>query len=130
MTRDGGMQILRFGVVGVVVAALYVLLYLLLQPVLSQPAANALAFLIAVGVQYLGQTLFTFRRPLAVSAQIGRFTAMIGAGLLMSALITGWIGPQLGWPHWMSAAMVTVVLPVQNYVFMKLWVYSDREAAA
>ena len=129
MSRDTAYQTLRFGIVGVGVAALYVLLYLGFQTVMAQSVANGLAFLIAVAVQYLGQTLFTFRRPLAVPAQIGRFVAMIGCGLVMSALITGMVGPALGWADWMSAVIVTVVLPVQNYLFMKLWVYIDREAA-
>ncbi|MEX0285248.1 MAG: GtrA family protein [Paracoccaceae bacterium] len=123
-------QAIRFGIVGASVAALYVVLYLLLKAVMAQGLANALAFLIAVGVQYVGQTVFTFNRPLAVPAQIGRFAAMIGCGLLISALITGGIGPQLGWPDWVAAVTVTIVLPAQNYLFMKLWVYSDREAAA
>lgn len=123
-------QVLRFGVVGVGVAALYVLLYLALKPVMAQPLANGLAFLIAVVAQYLGQTLFTFRKPLAVPDQIGRFIAMIAAGLAFSALITGWAGPAIGLVDWLAAAVVTIWLPVQNYIFMKLWVYTDREAAA
>lgn len=138
MTQGWG-QIIRFGIVGVTVAGLYVLLYLGLQAVMAQAAANALAFGLAVLVQYVGQTLFTFRQKLAVPDQIGRFAAMIGLGLLVSALLTGLIGPALGWADWAAAAAVTVILPVQNYLFMTLWVYahpkprnsnSDREATA
>ncbi|MBO6776881.1 MAG: GtrA family protein [Marinibacterium sp.] len=130
MTRAEVGQILRFGVVGVTVAALYVLLYAGLKTVMVQPVANAVAFLIAVAVQYVGQTVLTFRRPLGVPAQIGRFIAMISAGLVMSAILTGAVGPVLGLADWVAAAAVTVILPVQNYLFMKLWVYSAKEATA
>ncbi len=130
MTRAGVGQLLRFGVVGVTVAALYVLLYAALKTVTVQPIANAVAFLIAVAVQYVGQTVFTFRRPLGAPAQIGRFIAMISAGLVMSAILTGAVGPALGWVDWVAAAAVTVILPAQNYLFMKLWVYSAKEATA
>ncbi len=130
MTRPALHQTLRFAVVGGAVAVFYVLLYTALKPVLSQAAANALAFLLAVALQYVAQTVYTFRRPLAVPTQIGRFTAMVGCGLIVSAVITGWVGPTLGWPDWAAATTVTVVLPVQNYLFMKFWVYSIKEAAA
>lgn len=130
MSRADFSQFLRFALVGASVAALYVLLYLIFRTVMAQPVANGLAFLIAVAVQYAGQTLFTFRRAWAVPDQIGRFTAMVGFGLAMSAILTGWVGPMMGWPDWVSAAIVTVVLPVQNYLFLKLWVYSNTEATA
>lgn len=129
MKRDWG-QLVRFGLVGVSVAGVYILLYLALQAVMAQALANALAFGLAVALQYVGQTLFTFRKKLAVPDQIGRFAAMIGLGLAVSALITGLIGPALGWADWLAAATVTVILPVQNYFFMKLWVYTSTEATA
>lgn len=121
----------RFAVVGASVAAIYILLYLGLQAQgLARPVANIAAFLFAVAVQYVGQTLFTFRRRLAVPAQMSRFIGMILLGLLVSALITGRLGPALGWPDWLAAAVVTVVLPVQNYLILKIWVYSEKYASS
>ena len=121
----------RFAVVGAGVAALYVVLYLaLLTAGLAQPVANAAAFTLAVVAQYLGQTLFTFQRPLASASQITRFLVMIGLGLAVSAAITGAVGPALGWANWASAIAVTLILPVQNYLFLRLWVYATTEAAA
>ena len=124
MTGERPGTILRFGVVGSVVAGCYVALYLgLLALGLYQPLANLAAFLTAVLVQYLGQTMWTFHRPLALPGQIGRFLFTISFGLVVSALVTGTLGPGLGWPDWVSAAVVTVVLPVQNYLFFRNWVF-------
>lgn len=118
-------QILRFSVVGATVAGLYVLGYTaLLAAGLPQAPANALAFAAAVAVQYILQTWWTFRRPLGLPDQMARFACTIAAGFAVSALITGMIGPMLGWADWLSAAAVTVILPVQNFIIFRLWVYA------
>lgn len=118
-------QILRFSVVGATVAGLYVLAYTaLLGAGAGQAAANALAFSGAVAVQYVLQTWWTFRRPLALPDQMARFACTIAAGFAVSALITGVIGPALSWADWLSAAAVTVILPVQNFIIFRLWVYA------
>ncbi|MBL4750896.1 MAG: GtrA family protein [Amylibacter sp.] len=117
-------QILKFAVVGVTVALCYVLLYLGFMAIgFSQPVANGFAFIIAVIVQYFGQTLWTFRRPLNVPDQIMRFTCVISLGLVVSAAITGLIGPAFGWADWLSPIVVTIILPIQNYLLFKIWVF-------
>lgn len=120
-------RIIRFAVVGVTVAVFYFVLYLtFLSFGLPQLKANLMAFLFAIILQYVGQTMWTFRRPLAVPDQIGRFLITISLGLLVSSLITSALGPALGWENWLSAGIVTVVLPVQNYLFFKIWVFSGK----
>ncbi|NNE51438.1 MAG: GtrA family protein [Sulfitobacter sp.] len=121
--RTGGTMV-RFALVGVGVAGLYVLAYLVLLHLgVAQALANALAFGLAVAVQYIGQAAFTFDRKLADSWQFLRFSVMIGLGFLTSALVTGWIGPHLGLSDGVSALMVTVILPLQNFILMSLWVF-------
>lgn len=119
-------QFLRFAIVGTVVAGFYVSIYLaFLALSLDQPLANFLAFLIAVTVQYVGQTWWTFRKPLGRPDQIVRFACTIGLGYLVSAGITGFLGPVLDWPAYVSASVVAVVLPVQNYLIFRIWVFAD-----
>ncbi|AHC99637.1 GtrA family protein [Leisingera methylohalidivorans] len=121
---DAG-QVLRFSVVGAAVAGLYVLGYTgLLAAGLAQASANGLAFAAAVAVQYVLQTAWTFRRPLGLPEQMARFACTIAAGFAVSMVITGVIGPALGWADWLSAAAVTVILPVQNFIIFRLWVYA------
>lgn len=120
------LRVFRFALVGGLVAVIYVSLYLaFLQLGLSRTLANGAAFGLAVVTQYLGQTLFTFRRSLSEAGQIARFATMIGFGFLTSALVTGWIGPAASAPEWAAAAAVAVILPVQNYLLMRLWVYAE-----
>ncbi len=119
--------IIRFAIVGTGVAACYFLLYLLfLELGLQQAGANTLAFMIAVTTQYIAQTMWTFRRPLGVPDQIVRFLVAIGCGYVVSLAITGYLGPGLGWPDWLSGGVVTVVLPVQNYLFFRTWVFVEK----
>lgn len=121
-------QMLRFSLVGGIVAVVYVLAYVVfLELNMPQASANGVAFLLCVVVQYVGQTWFTFRQPLGVPDQLFRFTCTIAAGWVVSALITGAIGPALGFAPWLCAAIVTVVLPVQNYIIFRLWVFSRSE---
>ena len=119
------MQLLRFAIVGALVALCYMLGYLgLLALGIPQVAANALAFLLAVALQYLGQAGFTFRRRLGDRAQMLRFLAMIGLGLVSAGLITGPVADALGVAPWLAALTVTILLPIQNYAFMTLWVFA------
>ncbi|WP_102108100.1 GtrA family protein [Oceaniglobus roseus] len=119
--------LLRFALVGAAVAGSYVLLYLAFQAAgLDRAAANALAFALAVVLQYLGQARLTYRRRLADGGQIGRFALMIGCGFATSALVTGILGPRLGLSDALSAAAVALLLPVQNFLLMTLWVFSRQ----
>lgn len=129
MSKEEALRLCRFGTVGVSVALLYVLLYWgQVTFGVVQGVANFVAFAVAVLVQYVAQTLWTFRRPLAVPDQAFRFSTTIGIGFGVSALITGWIGPSFGWADWQAAAVVAVVLPVQNYIIFRVWVYARPES--
>lgn len=120
-------RIIRFAIVGATVAAVYIVLYLaLLAFGVLQLMANLVALLLAIILQYVGQTMWTFRRPLVVPEQLGRFLFTVSLGLLVSGFITGTLGPALGWANWVSAAIVTVVLPAQNYLFFRSWVFPDK----
>ena len=119
------MQLARFALVGTTVALVYVAGYLLLLEVgINQPLANALAYLIAILAQYLGQAAYTFDKPINDRTQIGRFIVMTGLGFLTAAAITGQIGPFLNASNWAAEVAVILILPIQNYIIMTLWVFS------
>lgn len=122
---DGVKQLIRFGTVGVAVALTYIGLYLtLVSAGMSHFVANGMAFSQAVVLQYACQAAFTFHKPLADKTQILRFAAMISLGYVTSALITGPVATALSLPPWQAAVAVTVILPVQNYILMSLWVFA------
>ena len=123
-------MLFRFAIVGVGVAALYVAAYLLmLEFGLGKTLANLIAFATAITVQYIGQAAFTFRKPLDDQTQMLRFICMIGAGFLSAGAITGFIGPALSFSDIASAISVTLILPVQNFFIMKLWVFTQNPKA-
>jgi putative flippase GtrA len=118
-------KLVRFGIVGGGTALTYVLLYLMfLAAGMPQIAANGIAFLLAVMLQYAGQASFTFGRQLNDRIQIIRFAVMVCLGFASSALMTAVLPDLIGLPDWAAAALVTVYLPVQNYIFMTLWVFA------
>jgi len=117
---------IRFACVGASVAALYIVLYLLFLHVgWAQWIANGVAFLLAVAVQYVGQAGITFKARINDRAQVLRFAVMIGLGLLTSAGITGLLAPMMGLADWLAAGIVTLVLPIQNYVILSRWVFAQ-----
>lgn len=121
-------SIVRFAIVGASVAGIYVLGYLvLLELGVAQPVANIAAFLFAVLVQYFAQTIWTFRKSVKQPRQAARFVVTITLGILVSMVVTGRIGPMLGWADWLSAGVVATILPIQNYIIFKVWVYRSSD---
>ena len=121
-------RLLSFALIGGLSAGVYVSLYLtFLHFGLMSGAANALAFGCAVIAQYIGQARLTFRRQLNDPRQMMRFGLMITSGAATSAVITGGIAPYFMQPPWAGAVIVTLVLPIQNFAFMSLWVFAKSD---
>lgn len=122
-------KLIRFALVGATVAGLYVTLYLaLLWFGFPQLIANAVAFGLAVMFQYLAQAHFTFGQSLGDARQVLKFIIMVASGFITATVLTVLIGPQLGLKDGVSALMVTVILPFQNFLLMSLWVFSEASA--
>ena len=54
-----------------------------------------------------------------------RFLCMIAAGFLTASVITSVVGPALNITDMAAAILVTLLLPIQNYFIMKLWVFTQ-----
>lgn len=106
-------------------AICYIGLYLALIAIgMPKFAANGVAFFLAILFQYAAQAAFTFQRPLGQKTQMVRFAVMVSLGFVTSAIITGPVAVALGLPDWQAALAVTILLPVQNFFLMKLWVFA------
>ena len=117
-------QLLRFGVIGVCVTLVYVIGYTSLHHAGLKPFhANALAYVSAVLVQFFGQTLWAFRRPLRDGPQTRRFFATIAFGIAYSSFVVSVVGPAFSLTPWIVAGVVAVTVPAINYLFFRLWVY-------
>ena len=117
-------RFLRFSVVGAVVAAIYVAGFTLLSHAgMNLYLANLIAFTVAVTFQYLAQTLWTFKGSIGDHSQGVRFGVTIGLGLALSTIISSVLAPAFGWPSWLAASLVAVLLPITNFVAFRFWVY-------
>lgn len=122
-------RLIRFGTTGFAVAVVYVGGYtMLFHAGLAPFIANLVAFGASVAVQYVLQTVWTFRRRLMDGAQSVRFLALIGFGLVYSSVIASIVGPALDWRPWVAAGLVAVTMPALNYVAYRLWVYGPDGA--
>jgi putative flippase GtrA len=123
-------RLIRFGATGFVVAVVYVGGYtMLFHDGFAPFFANLIAFGSSVAVQYVLQTVWTFKRRLLDGAQTARFLTLIGMGLGYSSLIASLVGPAFVWRPWVSAGLVAVTLPVLNYIAYRLWVYGPDMSA-
>ena len=124
-TRETLAQALRFALVGVTVACVYVIGYLVLRRIGIPPApAATVAYGIAIVLQYLGHSGFTFRRRVRDGGQIRRFVILNGIGLVTAVVLTLVLTNGFNTPDWVASAAVVVVLPVLNWFLMRLWVFA------
>ena len=129
LNKLGRTRIVRFGLVGTAVAALYVGLFTVLVALEVQEfLANVLAVVVAVMFQYVMQTAYTFRNRILIRGQAMRFIFTIGIGLAISTPITTIIGPAFGWKEYFSASIVVVLSSLTNYVLFTFWVYRKKDS--
>ena len=118
---------MRFLITGGFVACIYVTGFTLLYNFgLDLLTANFVAFTFSVVIQYVMQTRWTFRRPLFSGSQTVRFAVTIAVGLVYSSVIASYVGPTLSWRPWFSAGVISVSLPIINYLSFRLWVYGPE----
>ncbi len=128
MRAEIAAQILRFGIIGLTATAVH---YLVLRTAITgfglPPApANGVAFLIALGASWLGQSRWVFRRPGTDGARMLRFAVSALGGLLgnmaIMAIVTGAIG--LPWQAGFLAALI--IVPAASFAVNRLWVFRAR----
>jgi putative flippase GtrA len=123
MTRH---RIVRYAMVGVLVAATYVGLAALLRMTtpLSAPLASAIAFACAVVVQYVAHSRYTFGVEATNWLQAARFVTTVGLGFVLSTAFVGWLAPRWGICELCALLVVVIVLPIVNYLIFLLWVFA------
>lgn len=122
--------IVRYSIVGLSVAVMYVACLNLLERAQLAPTAvnSALAFIIAVAFQYVAQGAFTFRRPLQDRLQLARFATTVALGFVISTLVVSYLGPRVGLSTFISSLAVVVLLPFFNFAMFIVWVFADKRS--
>lgn len=117
----------RFIVVGTSVAAIYIVLSLALNRFIADlRVASAIAFAVAVAIQYLGHRLYTFGSRNRKADELFRFLVVISLGIVLSFVITH-VGGAMSVSPILSLLTVAVVTPLVNFIFFSLWVFVARD---
>lgn len=116
-------RVWRFGVVGGVSTLVHVAVGMGLHHGMGASPlwANGVAFTVAVGVSFLGQTRLTFPEATADGRAFLRFLAVALLGFGLNQLIV-WIatGP-FGGPYWVGLAIVVTTVPFVTFLSLRYW---------
>ena len=121
-------QVPLFAVVGVAATLTHVIAALAARELgdLSPLAANFVGYACAVGVSYLGNARFTFRRAVLHGPQFVRFVVVSLAGLALTQGLTWLLAERAAWPFWMALAVVAVAVPALSFVMQRTWAFRAR----
>lgn len=126
--RPLAQQVPLFALVGAVATVTHVVAALAARELsgLSPLAANFVGYLCAVGVSYLGNARFTFRRAVLQGPQFVRFVAVSLAGLALTQGLTWLLVEQMRWPFWAGLGVVAVAVPALSFVLQRLWAFRSH----
>lgn len=120
------MQLVRFGGIGFLTTFVHVAVALAASLAgLAPLAANAIGFLVAVSVSYLGHARVTFGRLPRYGAEAGRFMATALLGYAVSSLTVWTVEMRLGLGMGAAMAVVALTVPTASFLAMRFWVFSD-----
>jgi putative flippase GtrA len=127
--RPLAQQVPLFVIVGAAATGTHVLAALAAREVagLSPLAANFVGYACAVGVSYLGNARFTFRRAVLHGPQFARFVAVSLAGLALTQALTWLLVERLDWPFWGGLGVVAVAVPALSFGLQRLWAFRRAE---
>lgn len=117
-------EFIRFGLVGVANTMVHAGIVIALMEALAPPAfvANGVAFVFANLMSYSLNSRFTFKTPVSFLGY-RRFLLVSLVSLALTLLVTLVVG-YLGWHYGVGLIMVILVVPVLNYMVMKVWAFA------
>lgn len=118
-------QVPLFAIVGAAATVTHVVAALAARELahLSPMATNFVGYLCAVGVSYLGNARFTFRRAVLHGPQFLRFVVVSLLGLALTQGLTWLLVERLDWPFWAGLGVVAVAVPALSFVLQRLWAF-------
>ena len=118
-------QVPLFAIVGAAATLTHVIAALAAREAagLSPMGANFVGYLAAVGVSYLGNARFTFRRAVLHGPQFARFVVVSLAGLALTQGLTWLLVERMNWSFSAGLAVVAVAVPALSFVLQRLWAF-------
>lgn len=117
-------EFIRFGLVGVANTVVHAGIVIALMEAFVPPAfvANGVAFVFANLMSYALNSRFTFKTPLSFLGY-RRFLLVSLVSLGLTLLITS-VVEYLGWHYSGGLIMVILLVPILNYMVMKIWAFA------
>ncbi len=124
--RETFWQLVRYGVNGLLVTALYSAVYLVLNRTagIHPQLANLAGYLVAVGTGYILHSKVTFRDH--GSRDRGTQVRFVVASLVsyaFNALWTWICTDVLRWPSWTPVVPISTLTPILLFAINRLWVF-------
>jgi putative flippase GtrA len=119
-------QILRFGLIGglATLAHLSVAVALVEGAAFPVLRANALAFLAALLLSYLGNRIWTFDGGGTHRRDFSRFALVALTCLAVNQAIVYGAVEALGWDYRLALAIVVLVIPAASFLLNRQWVFT------
>ena len=121
-------QLVRFGFVGAVAAALHSSLFVLFVHIgMSGVVANSFAFLCSFSISYAGHSRWTFKTTNGDRGGFGRFSRFgvtTAIGFMLNTLFAFIIVDTLGMSAWVAAILMVTATPAVVFLLLKLWVFA------
>jgi len=123
-------QFVRFGLIGVVSTLVHVAVALILHHFFgfSPLWSNAMAFMTAWMVSYVGNWVWTFEAATTHSHSAPRFFIVAAGGFALNQLIVLITSEWWGWPFWLALVPVVMIVPLVGFIASRYWAY--RQSAA
>lgn len=119
-------RLFRFGIVGIAAtlvyagATLFAIEIFHLAPVLS----SLFGQLIATSVSYFGHSIFSFAVQADHKTYLTRFLVILLLTFALNAIVIWLLSDVMHVSHRVSVAVVTVLIPLVNFVCNRYWVFS------
>ena len=124
-------ELIRYGLVGSLTAIVFAGLIWVLSTVLGGGIlATILSYGVAIGVQYIGHSVFTFKRDPADAPQALKFTLTHLLGVSISIAIINVLAPTFGLSPHHAAALVVCVLASLNFFLFRFWAFTKSPPGA
>lgn len=121
------LRLFRFGLTGVVATTVYAMVSLLaIEAFGAAPVAGSvLGYAAATGVSFYGHSLFSFQVRLDHGTALRRFLVLAAASFVLSTGLMWLIADIMGLSPRIAVAVITIVIPINNYICSRFWVFRE-----
>ena len=124
MTKKIIIQLIKFGIVGVIATVIDMGVLMLLKEVMHIPVlvASAVSFVVSVTVNYILSMMFVFKGNQESKVKEFLIFVILSVGGLLLNQIIMWIGTEVVEFHYLGVKVyATLIVPIYNFVTRKIF---------